>query len=154
MFLMTIISQSRRTIRCEGVCWQPYKIYRGRTSKSTKPNPLQGVSLVTQRRGAPGSHLSLVHVSANRASRSERVWVFGAGCSKFTVMISNPCLVNASLASEGKLGVDMITSGYLDPACFKLSFNTRAAARYELFVRSVTYAFLGPISSDLGQIGD
>ena len=72
------------------------------------------------------------------------------GCSESTVRTFNPCLVNASLASEGKLGVDMITSGYLDPACFKLSFNTRAAGRYEFFVRSVTYAFLDSISSDLG----
>lgn len=96
-------------------------------------------------------HLSLVHVSVNRASRGERVWVFGAGRSESTVTISNPCLVNASFASEGKLGVDMMISGYLDLACFKLSFNTRAAARYELFVRSVTYAFLNPISSDLGK---
>ena len=91
-------------------------------------------------------HLSLVHVSTNRASRVERAWVFGVGCSESTVTISSPCLVNASLASEGELGVDMMTSGYLDLACFRLSFNTRAAARYELFVRSVTYAFLDPIS--------
>ena len=69
------------------------------------------------------------------------------GCSESTVTISNPCLINASVASGGKLGVDMITSGYLDPACFKLSFNTRAAATYEFFVRSVTYALLGSISS-------
>ena len=44
-------------------------------------------------------------------------------------MIFNPCLVNASLASEGKLGVDMMTSGYLEPARFRLSFSTRAAGK-------------------------
>ena len=69
----------------------------------------------------------------------------GAGFNKSTGTISNPCLVNASLVSKGKLGVDMITSGYLEPACFRLSFNTRAAGKYELFVRSVTYAFLDSI---------
>ena len=95
-------------------------------------------------------HLSLVHVSVNRTSRGERVWVFGVGFSESTVTTSSPCLVNASFASEGVLEVDMMTSGYLDLACFKLSFNTRAAARYELLVRSATYAFLNPIS-DLGR---
>lgn len=89
------------------------------------------------------SHLSLVQVSANRTSRSERAWVLG--CSESTVMIRNPCLVNASFASEGRPGVDMMTSGCLDPTRLKLSFNTRAAGKYEFLVRRVTYAFLDPI---------
>lgn len=154
MFLMTIISQSRRTILYEGVCWQPLEIERGRTSKSTRPNALETMSSVIEQRAHQAfTHLSLVQVSANRTSRSERVWVLGVGFSESTVTISNLCLVSASLASKGKLGVDIITSGYLDPVCFKLSFNTRAAAKYEFFVRSVTYAFLGTIFSGLGWMG-
>jgi hypothetical protein len=74
--------------------------------------------------------------------------VFGGGCNESTVMILNPRLVNASLASEGRLGVAMMTSGYLDPARLKLSFSTRAAGRYELLERRVTYAFLDSIFSD------
>lgn len=93
-------------------------------------------------------HLSLVQVSANRTSRLERTWVLGVGCSELTVMTSTPSLLRASFASAGKPGVDMITSEYLDPARFKLSFSTRAAGRYEFLVRSVTYAFLGAIFSD------
>jgi hypothetical protein len=67
------------------------------------------------------------------------------GCSGLTVVVSILCLVRASFASVGKLGVVMMTSGYLDPTRCKLSFSTRAAGKYEFFVRSVTYAFLGPI---------
>ena len=73
--------------------------------------------------------------------------VFGAGCSELTVTISSPCLVKASLASGGKLGVDMMTSGYFDQTPFKLSFSTRAAGKYEFLVRRVTYAFFDPIPS-------
>ena len=71
--------------------------------------------------------------------------MFGLGCSGPTVTIRNPRLVSASFVSDGKLGVDMMTSGCFDPTRFKLSFNTRAAGKYELFVRRVTYAFFDSI---------
>jgi hypothetical protein len=92
------------------------------------------------------THLSLDHASANRISRLERVWVFG-GCSESTVTISNPFLASASRDSKGKLGVAIMTSGYLDPTRCRLSFSTRAAGKYEFFVRSVAYAFFDPIAS-------
>ena len=70
------------------------------------------------------------------------------GCNDSTVIIFNLCLVSTSLDSEGRLGVVMITSGYLDPTRLKLSYSTRVAGRYEVLVRRATYAFLDSISSD------
>lgn len=73
------------------------------------------------------------------------MWVFGLGCSGSTVRTFNPCLSSTWFVSDGKLGVDMMTRGYLDPTRFKQSFSTKAAGKYEFFVRRVTYAFLGSI---------
>ena len=145
MFLKTIMSQSRRTIR--------YLVFiNGPTGRDGVVPQIQsdrmpcGVKFrhLTEKQQMH-SHVSLVQVSANRASRSERTCVLGSGCSESTVTIRNPRLVNTSFASDGKLGVDMMTSGCLDPTRAKLSFNTRAAGKYELFVRRVTYAFFDSI---------
>lgn len=57
-----------------------------------------------------------------------------------TSAIAMPLLFNTSLASEGSVGVTMTTSGYLEQTFAKDWWSTRAPARYEFFVKSVTKA--------------
>lgn len=139
MFLITIMSQSRRTIRYGRYSSEILQSQKGAYLEFYQTEcPVSGESChQTKEQGNP-AYLSLVRTSANRSSRWERLGVFGSGRSKSTVITSNPCLTNASFVSEGKFGVDIMTRGYLDPTNLRLSFSTRVPGKYEFFVRSVT----------------